>query len=89
MKDLKEIVEENKKANEATKVEIKLDDRIVVTIGDTDGVLKITQGDKTIKLTTKVLGLMIQYNMIQYNIKECDFYTNDRILQFLLKELVG
>jgi len=84
MKDLKEIVEENKKANEATKVEIKLDDRIVVTIGDTDGVLKITQGDKTIELTITVLGLMIQYN-----IKECDFYTNDRILQFLLKELVG
>ena len=84
MKDLKEIVEGNKKANEATKVEIKLDDRIVVTIGDTDGVLKITQGDKTIELTITVLGFMIQYN-----IKEGDFYTNDRILQFLLKELVG
>jgi len=84
MKDLKEIVEENKKANEATKVEIKLDDRVVVKTGNTDGVLAITQGNKTIRLTSTVLGLMIQYN-----IKEWDFYTNDRILQFLLKELVG
>ena len=84
MKDLKEIVEENKKANEATKVEIKLDDKVVVTAGDTDGVLKITQGDKTIKLTTTVLRLMVQNN-----IKVWDFYTNDRILQFLLKGRVG
>jgi len=82
MKGLKEIVKENKEADERHRKNIKiiLANGVIIKPGHSDSAIRITYDKKTIALTSTILREMI----VRSNVANgWLFYINDKILQYL------